>query len=248
MNVNAKPIIGILGGMGPDATVELMRRVIGATPARDDCDHVHLLVDSNPNVPSRIAALIDRTGPSPAPELVRMARRLEAAGAGALALACNTAHGYADDIRAAVGIPLIDVIALTAEAVAAMTLPRRRVGLLASTAVDRLGLFERATAAQGIALVTPAEQSRLMGVIKAVKRGDRGRNCRYRFASVARDLMNDQVDVLLIACSELSVLTDSLDEAAPCIDTLDLLAREIVAYGMHVGERREFQAASMSSR
>src|SRR3954471_18406084 len=93
-----RPIIGILGGMGPEATIDLMRRVLLATPAMDDSDHVHLLVDSNPDVPSRIAALIDRTGQSPGPELVTMGLRLQSAGAEALAIACNTAHAYAPDI------------------------------------------------------------------------------------------------------------------------------------------------------
>ena len=105
-----KPVVGILGGMGPEATVDLMRRVIAATPARDDCDHLHMIVDCNPDVPSRIAALVEGTGENPAPELARMAQRLETAGAGMLAIACNTAHAYADDIRAAVSVRLATVI------------------------------------------------------------------------------------------------------------------------------------------
>ena len=68
-----RPVVGILGGMGPEATVDLMRRVIAATPAQDDADHVRMLVDNNPAVPSRFAALIVGRGPSPLPELVRMA-------------------------------------------------------------------------------------------------------------------------------------------------------------------------------
>src|SRR5262245_18952644 len=112
------PVIGILGGMGPAATIDLMRRVMEATPASDHADHVHLLVDQNPKVPSRIDALINRTGPSPADELVRMARALETQGATALAIACNTAHGYADEIARAVAIPLLDMVQLTAESVA----------------------------------------------------------------------------------------------------------------------------------
>src|SRR5579872_2815690 len=94
--VPVHPIIGILGGMGPEATVDLMRRVIAATPARSDADHIHMIVDNNPKVPSRIAAIIETTGPDPAPELIRMAQSLERAGADALAMPCNTAHAYAD--------------------------------------------------------------------------------------------------------------------------------------------------------
>ncbi len=84
--------VGILGGMGPEATVLLMQKVIAAVPARDDSDHVPLIVDQNSQVPSRIRRLIEGVGEDPAPVLAAMARRLEAAGAEALAMPCNTAH------------------------------------------------------------------------------------------------------------------------------------------------------------
>lgn len=227
-----RPVIGILGGMGPEATIDLMRRVLVSTPAADDSDHVHLLVDSNPDVPSRIAALIDRSGPSPGPELVRMAQRLESAGAEALAIACNTAHAFASDIRDAVDIPLLDMIALSAGRIAAMTLKHRRVGLLASTAVIDLGLYDRALAGHGIATAIPARQAELMAVIKAVKRGDTSALTRQTFAHVADALIKEDVDLLLIACTELSLLGDSIDPAAPSLDALDVLVQDIVAFGL----------------
>jgi aspartate racemase len=246
MTAHRKPVIGILGGMGPEATVDLMRRVIAATPARDDCDHLHMIVDCNPHVPSRIAALVDGTGASPAPELVRMARRLEAAGAGMLAIACNTAHAYAGDIRAAVPIPLLDMIELTADAVAALTLTRRRIGLLASTAVLRIGLYARALERRGIAVAAPARQEQLMEVIRAVKRGDTGQRNRESFARIASELMEDRVDLLLVACTELSVLSDSLGAGMPSVDALDVLAREIVhrARGVRPAEMAEVRGGA----
>ena len=86
--------IGVLGGMGPEATVALLQRVQGGVLARDDADHVPLLVDLNPQVPSRIKHLIEKTGPNPGPVIADMAARLETAGAEALILPCNTAHHY----------------------------------------------------------------------------------------------------------------------------------------------------------
>lgn len=224
------PVVGILGGMGPEATVDLMRRVIAATPAEDDIDHIHMLVDSNPKVPSRIAALIDETGESPLPELIRMARGLEANGATVLAIACNTAHAYAPAIAAAVDIELLDMVALTVARVASMPLVHRRVGLLASTAVLKVGLYERALAAENIATRPPARQDDLMAIIRAVKRGDTGAEQRAKFVGIARELAGD-VDLLLIACTELSLLADSLDRDPPVIDAMDVLVEKIVAVG-----------------
>jgi aspartate racemase len=223
------PVVGVLGGMGPAATIDLMRRVMAATPAGDDADHVHLLVDQNPKVPSRIKALIERSGPSPADELVRMARSLEAAGATMLAIACNSAHAYAGEIAAAVSIPLLDMVALTAGEIAGRPLRNRRVGMLASTAVLQLGLYERAFEASGVETRYPApdEQEQVLDLIKAVKAGGTV-ELHDDFNRLARRLLADDLDLLVVACTELSLLVDGLDAGIPMIDALDVLVRAIV--------------------
>ncbi|MEH6740448.1 MAG: aspartate/glutamate racemase family protein, partial [Sulfitobacter sp.] len=88
--------IGVLGGMGPEATILLQRKVLDAVLARDDSDHIPLVIDMNPRVPSRIAHLLEGTGEDPGPILAAMAERLQNAGCAALAMPCNTAHHYAD--------------------------------------------------------------------------------------------------------------------------------------------------------
>ena len=126
--------VGILGGMGPEATLLLMQKVLDAVPATDDADHVPLLVDQNPQVPSRIKHLIDGSGEDPAPVLVRMAQDLERAGAEALAMPCNTAHHYAAAIQASVSIPFLDMIALSAAHARRLAGVGGKVGVLASPA------------------------------------------------------------------------------------------------------------------
>ena len=222
------PVVGVLGGMGPAATIDLMRRVMDATPAEDDVDHIHLLIDQNPKVPSRIDALINHTGPSPLDELVRMAKGLEAGGATILAIACNTAHGYADEIAAAVEIPLLNMVTLTTEAIAARPLRNRRVGMLASTAVLQLGMFERAFQTFGIETRYPESQPEIMRIIRAVKREGATANLRMEFNGLARDLFTGDVDLLAIACTELSLLVDGLDTSITKIDALDVLVAAIV--------------------
>lgn len=235
-----RPIVGVLGGMGPEATIELMRRVLVATPASDDSDHIHLLVDSNPDVPSRIAALIDKTGESPEPELVNMALRLRDGGARALAIACNTAHAYVPAITRSAGLPVLDMISLTADRIAAMALRHRRVGLLASTAVVDLALYEQVLSRHAIGVVVPQRQADVMEVIKAVKRGDTGSATRRRFSRIADDVAAIGVDLLLVACTELSLLVDSINPEAPCLDSLDVLVGEIVKFG--TGEHAQFRS------
>jgi aspartate racemase len=220
------PVVGIIGGMGPEATVDLMRRVIAKTPASDDQDHVHLIVESNPKIPSRIAHLIDGTGTDPTPELIRIAVNLQRAGADALAIPCNTAHAYAHSIRRAVSIPLIDMVELTVDQIAAS---RRvaRVGLLASSAVLATELYAKAFANHGIAVIHPERQDEVMVLIKAVKRGNTGSDVQAALGRLALDLAG-RADALLIGCSELSVISGGI--TAPFIDSLDVQAQAIVDF------------------
>jgi aspartate racemase len=218
-------IVGIIGGMGPEATLDLMRRVLAKTPARDDGDHIHLIVENNPKIPSRIAHLIDGTGPDPTPELIRIAANLERAGAHALAIPCNTAHTYADSIRRAVAIPLLDMVSLTVDRISAVH--PTRVALLASTAVHKTGLYASALSAHGIITVQPSRQAEIMALIKAVKRGDTGVRVQAELGEIAREMANES-DALLIACSELSVITGGI--TVPFTDSLDVLAQSIVTF------------------
>lgn len=231
MSIDGHKVIGIIGGMGPEATVDLMRRVVAATPARDDGDHIHLIVDNNPKVPSRIAALIEgREDVNPAPAIAGMAKRLEAAGADALAMACNTAHWYAGDITGAVSIPLLHMIELTADELARHSNRHKRVGLLASTAVHKTGLYEKALAARGLETVIPADQDELLTLIRTVKAGDTGAAVRSRYGAIAAALASREVDVLAVACTELSILASSLDATVPVVDALDVLTTEIIKF------------------
>jgi aspartate racemase len=218
--------VGIIGGMGPEATVDLMRRVVANTRASDDQDHIHLIVESNPKIPSRIAHLIERTGADPTPELIRIAVNLQRAGADALAMPCNTAHAYADSIRRSVSIPLLNMVSLTVDQIALSGLPKR-VGLLASTAIHTTGLYAKALSAHGITTVPPSRQEDVMALIKAVKRGDAGAQAQAALGQIALE-MADQADVVLIACSELSVISAGIP--MPFVDSLEVLAQAIVTF------------------
>jgi len=222
-------VVGIIGGMGPEATVDLMRRIIAKTPAHDDEDHIHLLVESNPKIPSRIAHLIKGTGADPTPELKRIARNLERAGAQGLAIPCNTAHVYADAIRGAVRIPLLDMVQLTVDKIA-QSGNVARVELLASTAVHRTALYERAFSARGINTLVPSRQDQVMALIQAVKRGETGARPQAELGDIARDAAS-RADVVLIACSELSVIAAGI--AVPFVDSLDVLAQAVVNFATH---------------
>ncbi len=218
---------GILGGMGPEATVDLMRRIIAHTDARDDADHVRCSVDNNPKVPSRIKALLEGGGVSPGPCLADMARRLEAWGADFLCMACNTAHNYYGEVRAAVGIPVLNMVELTVRAASELA-PGGAAGILASPAVRLTGLYEGPCAALGLTPLYadgPWEQ-RLLQVIKDVKAGRADEAARAAFAEIAGHVRSRGAAVLIVACTELGVIGARAD--CPQVDAADVLARTVV--------------------
>jgi aspartate racemase len=145
---------------------------------------------------------------------------------------CNTAHAYAERIAAAVTIPFFNMVLLTGRRIERMVLPNRRIGILASTAVRHLRLYEETVTHLGFELVWPDRQQAVMDIIKGVKRGDLSRRNREAFIAVAEDLLAHDVDLLLIACTELSLFARDLNQNTPVVDSLDVLSEEIIAWGL----------------
>jgi aspartate racemase len=231
----ADKIVGIIGGMGPEATVDLQQRVIRATPAADDADHIRMIVDNNPRIPSRIKALIEKTGESPLPCLQEMARKLAAYGADFLAIPCNTAHTYFDEIQSAVQIPMLNMIELTVEKVLGENPGLPRVGVLASRAVIMDDLYGEPFRRRGVETIYPAAatQDRLMTAIKTVKTGRYGRKEQSVLHQATEELIASGAEVLVIACTELSLLTEASAPSVPLYDTAQVLAEGIVRAAKH---------------
>lgn len=228
--------VGILGGMGPEATVLLMQKIIAATPARDDADHIPLIVDQNPQVPSRIRHLIERAGEDPGPVLAAMAVRLQAAGAEALAMPCNTAHHYAPVIRAAVDVPLIDMVQLSVAQAVRLAGEGGRVGILASPAVRQVGLFDAAIAAAGLSAVYARDEPAMLAAIRSIKAGGANPAARATLAQASAALLAQGAPVQMIACTEFSLIAGAAAPGTTQFDTLDQLASGIIAFATQNGE------------
>jgi aspartate racemase len=212
--------LGVLGGMGPAATLDFLARLQAATPAGRDQDHLRVLVDINPQVPDR-----NTGGAEPGPVLAAMARGLRDGGAQVLAIACNTAHAYAEEVVAASGLPLIDMIAVACEA--ARDTGATGVGVLGTPlAVD---LYSARLSGMGLAPValSPAEQTRFMALLYRIKGGDTGTEVRDGMAAVARSLAGAQA--VIAGCTEvpLALAADAL--TVPLINAGQTLADRCVA-------------------
>ncbi|WP_019834109.1 aspartate/glutamate racemase family protein [Sphingomonas sp. PR090111-T3T-6A] len=219
--------IGILGGMGPAATVDLMARIIAATPAGGDAGHLRLLVDSNPAVPDRNRAIAGE-GPSPGPPLAAMARGLEAQGADMLAIACNSAHAWAGEIRAATSIPLVSMIDATAEAIGRDHPGLRRVGLLAADACLGAGLYQEPLGRAGYEVLTSGDQPGFMALIYGVKAGETGTAAQAGMAAQAEALAARGAELIVAACTEVPLLLRPEQSPVPLVDSTAVLVAKLV--------------------
>ncbi|MEM1302669.1 MAG: amino acid racemase [Pseudomonadota bacterium] len=220
--------IGVLGGMGPEATIALMARVVAAVDARDDADHIPLIVDQNTQVPSRIKALIEGTGDDPGPVLGDMAARLEAAGADALVMACNTAHHYADAITSRVSVPFLSIVDLSVQAAVARA--DGPIGMLASPAVAQVGLYDGVVGAAGRE-VLHSDGDAALAVIKAVKAEGPTADAARALEAIALGLAEDGAATQIVACTEYSLLLGQMDvQGVTLIDAMDVLVAEMVAF------------------
>jgi len=210
--------VGVLGGMGPAATAEYFRRLVVATPAETDQEHLHVIIDNDPRVPDRTNAIL-HGGPSPVDALVAMARRLEMAGSDLLVMPCNTGHVYLEEIRAAVSIPVLDMVRETVR-----TIERSSVGLLATDGTIQSGLYQQACEPSGIRIVVPnpSDQRSIVGAIEQIKRGvDPGRLGKG-IRAIVRRIADDGAEFVIAGCTEISLISgDTMP--VPWIDALDCL-------------------------
>jgi aspartate racemase len=223
--------VGILGGLGPEATLDLYAKILAASGARTDQEHLHVLIDSNPKVPDRNKAIAG-TGEPAAPALVAMARRLEQAGADFLVMACNTAHAFDAEIRAAVRVPFVSMIEEACEAVARAMPTARRVGLLAVQGCLDAKVYHRAFSRRGWTLVAlaPPQQARFMDLVYRIKSGDTGAAIGAEMVGLGGTLFAAGAEVVLAGCTEVPLVVGAADLPGPLVDATQVLAERTVAY------------------
>jgi aspartate racemase len=214
--------LGVLGGMGPAATLEFLARLQGYTPAQKDQDHIRVVADINPKAPDR-----NIPGSGAGAALAQMANGLRAAGAEVLAMPCNTAHAHADLIQRASGLPLVDMIDLGAEAAAQSG--AARAGVLGSRGALRLYREYLAARAMGMVSLPPERQEAFMVTLYRIKAGEMGDDVARELVSHAEALRELGAEVLIAGCTEVPLVIDEEDVSLELVDPGDLLARRCVA-------------------
>ena len=219
--------LGILGGMGPQATQVFYQRILDRTDAAADQEHLPALILSDTAMPDRTAAILGGDAETCYRRLLADALELEGCGCTALAIPCNTSHYFVDRLQGELRIPIVNMIR---EAAAAMCLAgRRRVGILATDGTVQTGIYQRECEAQGLEAVSPDPevQKVVMSIIyDEIKRGEQG--SREKFAVIDRHMRERGCDGAILACTELSVYRAYHGLPDYYLDAMEVLAERCI--------------------
>jgi len=227
-------IIGILGGMGPQATVDLYNEIISQTPADKDQDHIPTIIYSNTKVPNRTKAIIAQ-GESPLPYLIEGVMRLERAGADFIIIPCNTAHYYLRQFEKEVNIPILNMIELTTQHIREKFPKIKNVGLLSTTGTLRTKIYQDSLEKKGLEVIIPEENDQENFVMKAISNIKAG----IMFAESAK-LLNKAAEALtakgaetiIMGCTEIPLVLKPEGLSTPLIDPKKIIASKAISMAL----------------
>ncbi len=216
-------VLGVLGGMGPLATADFLDKLVRATPAARDQDHIPTIVLSWPQIPDRVAPITEGRSPSPLPWLQAGARTLVAAGAKAIAIPCNAAHYWFDEVAASCPVPMLHIVdAVAAEA------PSGPLGLVGTRAILQSRLYPERL---GRPCIEPTEAELATDIVPGILGVKGGEVATWgpRFRVVVDRMLADGAAAVVLACTEIPAAIPSFDG---CVDPTAALARRCVTWAM----------------
>ncbi len=222
--------IGVIGGMGPGATLDLFQKIIQSTPADRDQDHLHVIIDNLPQVPDRTAYLL-AGGESPLPYLIRSAERLVGSGALALCMPCNTAHYFVEEIRKTVPVPFLSIVESALQEIRECHPRAGKVGLMATKGTTAGKIYHNLFEREGLEILplSPGFEEALMDIIYGVKAGrlqekvDNFQKCLNAMAQMG-------AEVIIAGCTEIPLLIPFVEVPVPVVDPTLALAKNAVRF------------------
>lgn len=224
---------GVLGGMGPQATVDFLAKVVSHTDASCDQDHIRILVDHNPKIPNRHAAIAG-DGREVGAVLADMAGSMERAGADFLLMVCNTAHAFQQDIEAAIEIPFISIVEEVISELDEYWPGVNRVGVMAAAGCLEAELYQRAIEIIGREAICwlADERSQFMSLVYRVKAGDPLDEIKPQMEQLAQSLVEHDAEILIAGCTEIPLLLRAEEMSIPLLSSTDILVNRTIDYAM----------------
>lgn len=227
-------IVGVLGGMGPEATVDFFAKVIALTAAKRDQDHLRIIIDNNPKIPDRTEAILteDKTL---LPMLVETGKNLEKAGVEFIAIPCNTVHYFYDDLIREIAVPVLHMIREVTNAIKTSLPNCKRVGLLATTGTVTSRLYQKECQKIGVEVLVPDSrgQAKVMKAILKIKGGSSKASARESILKEANQLLERKAEALILGCTDIPLVIKVNDFPVPVFDSNQVLAEATVKFARH---------------
>jgi aspartate racemase len=226
-------LVGVIGGMGPEATIDFMSRVLAATPATSDQDHIRMVVENNPRIPSRQLAMRGK-GVDPGKSIAAIALRLQAMEADFIVMPCNLAHAWQSDIEAAISIPFISIVEESVRSAVERSADDSAVGLMTTPGCFTAGLYQQALADAGRPVITqtPDELVETMSLVEQIKGGNKSPQVAEGLRALANNLVQRGANVLIAACTEFPLVLDESMFDVAFVSSTDVLAKKTVAFAL----------------
>lgn len=227
--LSSSKMIGILGGMGPLATVDFISKIIAQTPATTDQDHLRMLIYNNPKIPSRMEAF-KPGNPSPLPELIRTAVILEKEGVDFIVIPCHSAHYWLDELQQAISIPIYSIVECAVENIR-LRHDIEKILLIATETTLRSGLYQKAFSSLPAHLIVPEpnQQERIHCVIREIKANPLNLDNPIKDTEdILKVYKKEGIQTVIAGCTEISLIIPQLDPDFEFVDPSLLLARKAV--------------------
>lgn len=221
------PVLGVIGGLGPVATAHFMELVIRMTQAQRDQDHLDMIIYSTPSIPDRTEFILDRAKPNPLPEMIAIGKRLRQQNASCVAIPCFTAHFFYEELCREIDLPIINALRETACYLRQAGI--RKAGIMATTGTVQSELFHRELLEQGIEPVVPSPdgQQRVMDLIYEDIKKNRPADM-SSFHQVREELQKRGAEVIILGCTELSMIKRDEAIGPGFLDAMEVLAAACV--------------------
>mgnify|MGYP000845325621 CR=1 FL=1 len=224
--MNDDKVIGIIGGMGPEATASLFTRIIKGTKVEKDQDHHRVVIDSNPKIPDRTAAILGR-GESPIPAIVAGGKNLEKIGANLLLLPCITSHYFIEEIQSHLSVPVINAIEELYKYIVNNNPNVSKIGVLATSGTIKSGLFNKYLL--NMEVLIPDDEAQEKQVMEAIygkngiKSGNTGKEPSQLLQKTAENLIDSGADLIIAGCTEIGLALKQEQISKPLIDPIDCI-------------------------
>lgn len=233
-------VVGILGGMGPEATIDIFAKITKETKAKKNEDYLRVIIDSNPKMPSRQKAILEGTK-SPGPAMAETAVNLEKAGADFIIIAANTAHYFFDDVKNAVNIPVLHIINEAIKETTRVAPNIKKIGILASSGATRSKIYNNACDKFEVSVLdVPKKLQKQVqkSIYSFIFEGRNEKNVKM-MVNVADYLINQGAEALVMGCTEIPLIIGNMKFNIPLIDPNEIIAKVAVKFAKNEIRIRE---------